>query len=142
MHRVALCLLAGTIAVVPASCGDDDGEPAPGTTATAPRPGIVLDLSTDTAAPGDKLRLTIENTTRTRFEFGVAYRLERRTDDRWRWINRDSAFILILKFVEPGGREREEIRLPPDLKPGRYRIVKGFSAGEREIEASVEFSVR
>ena len=59
------------------------------------------------------------------------------------WINEDAAFALILKVVEPGRREREEIRLPDDIRPGRYRIVKSFNAPAtgRELEASVGFTV-
>lgn len=139
--------------VAPSCNGDDDATettPPPTPTQPAPEPpsaqrrGVVLSLDRDSASPGETLQLTIENRTRMRFEFGVAYRLEHRTGDRWRWINRDSAFILILKFIEPGGREREEIRLPPDLEPGRYRIVKSFSApaANRKVRATVEFAVR
>ena len=71
------------------------------------------------------------------------YRLERRVGDRWRWINRDAAFALILKIVEPGKREREDIQLPGDIRPGRYRIVKSFTAPAtgRELDAAVEFTV-
>jgi hypothetical protein len=69
------------------------------------------------------------------------YRLERRVGDSWRWINRNAAFALILKIAEPGRREREDIRLPEDLRPGRYRIVKEFTASDREITVSVEFTV-
>jgi hypothetical protein len=103
----------------------------------------VLELDRDSAAPGETLELTVENLTPTRLEYGVAYRLERRTADGWRWVNRDAAFILILKVVEPGGRETEEIMLPRDLRAGRYRIKKSFSepAG-REFEATIGFEVR
>ena len=78
-----------------------------------------------------------------RLEYGLAYRLERRIGPSWRWINRDAAFALILLVVEPGKREREEIRLPDDIRPGRYRIVKSFTApaADRKLEASVEFTV-
>ena len=107
-------------------------------------PGVGLALDDKHAQAGDTLKLTIENRGNAWLEFGVAYRLERRTGSRWRWVNRDSAFILILKVLEPGRRETEEIGLPGDLKPGRYRIVKSFSApaANRTIRATVEFTVR
>jgi hypothetical protein len=105
--------------------------------------GVELSLDGEQAAPGDTLELTIENDTPNRLEYGVAYRLERRTENGWRWVNRDAAFILILKTIEPGARDREEIQLP-DLKPGRYRIVKEFDdpATDKTLRSSVEFSVR
>jgi hypothetical protein len=148
-------VLVATLAIVAPSCdgGDDDAiettPPPPTPTQPAPEPprpqrrAVVLSLDRESASPGQTLQLTIENRTRTRFEFGVAYRLERREGSRWQWVNRDAAFILILKFIEPGAREREEIRLPDHLEPGRYRIVKSFSMPERERELtrSVEFRV-
>ena len=151
-HRVAAVLV--TLAVLPAGCdGDDDPmdtspPPAP-PTHPEPKPpprehrGVTLQLDRDQVTPGETLELTIENGTRTRLEYGVAYRLERRTADGWRWVNRDAAFILILKMIEPGARDREEIQLPDDLKPGRYRIVKEFEdpADHRTLRASVQFTV-
>ena len=145
MRRLTLCLLAGALALVPASCGDDGGGGDSDSEPPTPpeRRGVVLLLERDSPRPGETLTLTVENRTRWRLEYGVAYRLESRTGDRWRWINRDSAFVLILKIVEPGKREREEIGLPRDLKPGRYRIVKSFAApaANREIRGTVEFRV-
>ena len=108
------------------------------------RPAVELTLDQTSARAGETLRLTVHNRGTARLEYGLAYRLERRIGPLWRWINRDAAFALILLVAEPGSREREEIRLPPDLEPGRYRIVKSFTArpGPREIEAAVEFEVR
>jgi len=105
--------------------------------------GVALSLDRGVASPGQTLELTIENRTRWRLEYGVSYKLERREDGRWRWVNRDQAFILLLKFIEPGEREREEIRLARDLRPGDYRVVKFFTAPapDRELRAGVEFRV-
>jgi len=131
-------VLVGTIAAFPLSCDRDKSEEPP-----PQRRGVVLSLDRERASPGQTLELTIENTTRLRLEFGVGYRLERREGSRWRWVNRDSAFILLLKFLEPGEREREEILLPGDLRRGRYRIVKSFTApaADRELRATIEFDV-
>ena len=131
-------MLAATVAFFPPSCdGDKKGESPP------ERSGVVLELDRTSAAPGDTLELTVHNLTRTRLEYGVAYRLELRTGDDWRWVNRDAAFILILKVAEPGAREREQIQLG-DLEPGRYRIVKSFTAPAtgREIRGEVELEIR
>ncbi len=138
-------------AVITASCDDDDpaGPPPPTATTPAPQPpsserrGVVLSLDRETPHPGETLQLTVENRTRWRLEYGLAYRLERRTGLGWRWVNRDAAFALILLVVEPGKREREDIQLPDDLRPGRYRIVKSFTAPavDRRLDADVEFTV-
>lgn len=128
-------------ALLLASCGggDDDTEPPKRERGH----GVVLTLDPDSPHVGEEMTLTIDNRTDERLEYGVAYRLERRTNGEWRWVNRDSAFILILKFIDPGGREREQIRLPGHLEPGRYRIVKSFRAPEsqQELDASAEFRV-
>jgi len=153
MRRLFVLLLLGAMAVTGSSCEGDSADPEPPpppTTTTTPAPepprpqrGVVLLLDRDTASPGQRLELTVENRTRTRLEYGLAYRLERRAGDGWRWINRDAAFALILKIVEPGRREREEILLPDDLRRGRYRIVKSFTVAtpRRQLRADVEFFV-
>jgi hypothetical protein len=125
-------LLVAAVVTFPLSCDDDDegGDAAP-----PERQGVTLSLNRDTR------ELTIENATGKRLEYGVAYKLERRTPEGWRWVNRDSAFILILKVIEPGGREREMINLPGES--GHYRISKSFTdpATDEEIPATVEFDV-
>jgi hypothetical protein len=138
-HRLTLVLLLA--ALVLAGCDDDDAvEPPP---APAETKGVVLSLDRTTPHAGETLELTVENHTRERLEYGLAYKLERRNDGRWVWINEDAAFALILKVVGPGRSEREDILLPDDLRPDRYRIVKSFTAPAtgRELDASVEFTV-
>jgi hypothetical protein len=142
-----------TLAVLIPGCDGDD-EPAetnpPPSPPTHPEPkpppkqghGVTLQLDRERAAPGETLELTIENDTPNRLEYGVAYRLERRTENGWRWVNRDAAFVLILKVIEPGSRDREEIQLDVQ-EPGRYRIVKEFEdpVEHRTLRASVQFTV-
>jgi hypothetical protein len=153
--RWSVLPLVATMALLAPGCdGDDDPmdtspPPAPPThpepkPPPKEHPGVTLQLDREQATPGETLELTIENGTRTRLEYGVAYRLERRTGDGWRWVNRDAAFILILKMIEPGARDHEEIQLPDDLKPARYRIVKEFDdpATHKTLRATVEFAVR
>jgi len=105
--------------------------------------GVVLRLDRDSPHAGETLTLTVENQTRARLEYGLVYRLEHFVDGDWRWINRDAGFALILKIVEGGKRARENIELPAHLEPGRYRIVKSFTAPAtgRELNAAVEFTV-
>jgi hypothetical protein len=135
--------LVATLVLASCGGGDDTTEP---TTPTPEPPtsdsrAVVLSLDPERPHGGETVTLTVDNRTRWRLEYGVAYRLEHRVEGEWRWINRDAAFILILKVVEAGRREREEIQLPRQLERGRYRIVKSFTAPavERDFDASVEF---
>jgi len=127
------------VALFLASCGGGDMTEPPASDSR----GVVLSLDLASPHPGDTLTLTVENNTRTRLEYGLVYRLEHFVEGDWRWINRDAGFALILKIVDAGKREREDIELPADLEPGRYRIVKSFTAPEtgRQLDASVQFNV-
>jgi hypothetical protein len=104
---------------------------------------VALHVDRRVARPGSTLELTVENRGPTALEFGLAYRLER-WKGRWRWLNRDQAFILIAIGVRPGERYEEKVVLPADLVPGRYRVVKSFTAraANRELEAAAQFDVR
>lgn len=107
------------------------------------RAAVALRLDRRVARSGSSLELTIENRGPTPLEFGVAYRLER-WEGRWRWLNRDQVFIQIALVVRPGERDEQEVTLPKGLEPGRYRIVKSFTAqgADRELEAAARFEVR
>lgn len=142
MRRFAL-----VATLVLASCGGGDASdpttPAPEPPRSESRSGVVLSLDLESPHPGDTLTLTVKNNTGTRLEYGLVYRLEHFVEGDWRWINRDAAFALILKIVDAGKREREDIQLPDHIEPGRYRIVKSFTAPEtdRKLDAAVEFTV-
>jgi hypothetical protein len=142
-RRSSIALLLASIALAACGGGNDDGDRGGGEPAPSPRQDVVLTLDRETPHAGDTIELTVENHTSTRLEYGLVYRLERRVDAGWRWINKDAAFALILKVVEAGKREREEIGLEDDLRAGGYRIVKEFSAPAtgREYRATVEFTV-
>ena len=143
--RVAV--LKGVIAVLVAGCGGDgDGGAPPPNQPPAPPPRaspVALYLDRRVAAAGSTLELTVENRGRTPLEFGVAYRLER-WDGRWRWLNRDQAFILTAAGVRPGERYEQKVVLPDDLAPGRYRVAKSFTerGADRRLEGAAQFDVR
>jgi hypothetical protein len=69
--------------------------------------------------------------------------LERRTGHGWRWINLDQAFILLLQSIEAGETKHQEIDLPGDLEPDRYRIRKKFTGrpGGQELRRAAYFRV-
>jgi soluble lytic murein transglycosylase-like protein len=106
-------------------------------------PDVAMKLDHKEVEAGDTLQLTIENTGDRRLEYGVSYMLERRTDHGWRWINLDQAFVLVLQMLEAGETEHQEIDLPGDLQPDRYRIRKSFTGrpGEQKFRRAVEFRV-
>ena len=145
MSRAARFLLLLALTPAAASCGSgDDPPPTPQPPPAQPARGpVALSLEPSVAAPGETLRLTIRNRGDRPLEFGVAYRLER-WDGRWRWLNRDAAFVLIAKMIGPGGRDQERIQLPDDLRPGLHRIVKSFLAPDtgRRLRAAARFTVR
>jgi hypothetical protein len=104
---------------------------------------VALQLDRGVARPGTSLELAVENRGPTALEFGLAYRLER-WEGRWRWLNRDQAFILVAVGVRPGERYEQKVVLPADLEPGRYRVAKSFTAraADRELEAGAQFDVQ
>lgn len=63
--------------------------------------------------------------------YGPGFKLERRTEGEWVWVNRRQGFNLPLFYVEPGRRGRPEpiavyfqSPVPVRLRPGLYRVSK------------------
>ena len=106
-------------------------------------PHVSLALDPTRAHAGDTLQLTLENFGDTRLEYSGAYRLEQRVGDHWRWINRDALFRALLQVIEAGKTEQEEIQMPDNLEPGRYRVVRSFSpsGADWRLRASAPFMV-
>ena len=104
---------------------------------------VAVSVDREVARPGESLKLTIDNRGPTHLAYGLAYRLER-WQGRWKLVNREQAFALVLLGVGPGDRAEQEIRLPAELKPGRYRVTKQFTGRgtKRRMGAAVEFRVR
>jgi hypothetical protein len=83
------------------------------------------------ATVGQDISVTLTNTGPTRLGYGPGFKLERRVQDRWEWVNRDQAFELPLFYLESGKTsEPETIEVyldepdPISLKPGVYRVSK------------------
>jgi hypothetical protein len=80
---------------------------------------------------GEAARAVLTNIGETEVGYGPGFKLERKTDDRWRWINRRQAFTLPLFYLSPGERgEPEALAVyfdspkPVELNTGLYRITK------------------
>jgi hypothetical protein len=105
-------------------------------------------------------RFVVVNTGDVTLGYGTPYKLERRRNDSWRWINRRQAWTLPLLSLEPGEVSRPEPigiwrpnpnfeRCPRSgpcclrvvLRPGLYRVTKGFTFGARHVTARATFRV-
>lgn len=85
------------------------------------------------AKPGDRLQMTVKNVGTITLSYGLAQRVQRRVDGRWRnaakkiYGTSEPGFRLLAYNVEPGKRGRaraDRIALPDDLDPGTYRVLK------------------
>jgi hypothetical protein len=110
--------------------------------------------------PSEAPRATLVNTGGVALVSGYGYKLERRSGDRWRWINRHQGVILVLLFLEPGESARPEpigiyrpaprrstcprsgcVCIPMPLRPGLYRVTKGFRVARKLLSARATFRV-
>lgn len=115
-------------------------------------PGKVIhaEISTDKTvyAPGDELQLKITNQGPTNLTHnGKTYDLEKKNNDGWELLNeRKSGMSMTLEGYAPiaVGDYTQNIKLPDDLKPGTYRIVKSVGAylSDYSTKLSVTFEVQ
>jgi hypothetical protein len=83
---------------------------------------------------GDTPRTRLVNVGRTEVGYGPGFKLERKVNGRWQWINRRQAFPLPLFYLEPGEQgEPEPLAVnylespnPLELEPGVYRATKAL----------------
>lgn len=77
--------------------------------------------------------LTLRNVGDIRFAYGTPFKLERKVDGAWRWINRHQSWDLPLFHLPAGVRGRPEpigiwtSPSPTELKPGLHRVTKELS---------------
>jgi hypothetical protein len=140
----ASLILAALVLAIPA-CGDLAPDPSGGT--GPPVPPVARDVATATSVDGAaavELRLepsvvqsgeapkaTLTNTGKLELVYGVPFKLELKTEDGWRWVNRKQAFILPLIPLRRGETSDPQpiavYRDEPtrvDLEPGLYRVTK------------------
>ena len=110
----------------------------------APQQAAVrLELTVTTARPGDRIGLIVVNDTSSMVLYGLWTDVERRHEGRW--INarravypRGRVVPAIGLGVPPHGQRgprrgrglRDEIVLPDNLRPGRYRAIKRVTVGD------------
>ena len=137
-------LVAGALLVSLAGCGAPGAGESPGRdaparcagTATASVSGelrrVRMQVTPCRVVSGKAPRLVLTNLGEAPVGYGPGFRLERKTSEGWRWINRRQAFPLPLIYLGPGERsEPETVAVyydepdPVALAPGLYRVTKG-----------------
>jgi hypothetical protein len=114
---------------------------------------VRIDVAPCRVRLGETPRTRLINIGRTEVGYGPGFKLERKVNGRWRWINRRQAFTLPLVNLEPGEKgESEPLAVylgsaePLELKPGLYRATKSLqlTPGERRpptMEIQVSFRI-
>jgi Big-like domain-containing protein len=124
----------------------DARAPAKGTNARDGRLAGKLLVKPTTPKAGGTIRIAVENSGRRAMYYGLDNRIERRVGARWRdatadvFGTPDPGVRAILLNAPPGeksgpnyGNVVDRIRLPRDLEPGRYRVVKRVSGNDRGV---------
>ncbi len=92
---------------------------------------VRIELTPCQVVPGEASRAVLRNIGKSTVGYGPGFKLERKTRDGWRWINKRQAFPLPLFYLKPGhSSEPEPISVyldkpqPLVLQPGLYRVTK------------------
>jgi hypothetical protein len=132
----------------------------PAEAAGTPRAAVELHVSSSAVDPAEIPRFTLVNTGDLGLAYGTPYRLERWKTEGWRWINRRQGWRAPLLGLSPGKTSRPEpiaiVRPNPAfercprsepccvrvvLRPGLYRVTKGFSSPLENITARDSFRI-
>jgi hypothetical protein len=157
----------GALVLALSACGGLAREPSKGT--TGPAPPVATDVASASAGnrtarvelrlepssvhSGEAPKLTLTNTGKVNLVYGVPFKLERKTDSGWKWVNREQAFILPLLLLRPGETgDPQPVEVygseptPVELPPGLYRVTKDAGLQDSypkgpELRISVTFRV-
>jgi hypothetical protein len=82
---------------------------------------------------GEAPRTVLVNVGEGQLGYSFGFKLERKGEEQWRWVNRRQAFPLPLFYLAPGRRsdpEKVEVFVdmpkPITLRPGLYRVTKSL----------------
>ena len=144
MALAAAVVLAAVVALAAAVAGQPSAENL--RPVVAPQQAAVrLKLTVTTARPGDPIGLIVVNDTSSMVLYGLATTVERRHEGRWinamRAVYPRNHVVPSIGFLVPphgqggpppprGRGLRDEIVLPDNLRPGRYRASKRVTVGD------------
>jgi hypothetical protein len=137
-------------------------QPAPDRQTIERKAGMAGTLLVKPTAPtaGGTIRIAVKNAGKRAMYYGLDNQIERRVGADWRDATADvfgaadPGVRAILLSAAPGecagpnyGNVVDRIRLPRDLKPGRYRVVKRVSGNDRgfgppQVKLKADFEVR
>jgi hypothetical protein len=113
---------------------------------------VELVVSSSRVARGQAPTAVVVNTGEGNLAYTFPFRLERRTDTGWRWINRREAWPMPLLPLAAGHRSApQSLALyighptPKPFRPGLYRVTKSFdlsSGVPRPVILSVSATFR
>jgi hypothetical protein len=93
---------------------------------------VQLQIAPCRVVVGDAPKAVLVNVGDGELGHTFGFKLERRTDEGWRWINKRQAFALPLFYLAPNARSDPESLAvyfdkpkPIELRPGLYRVTKG-----------------
>lgn len=96
------------------------------------------------------VRVFVDNPTNTPLIFGTAWNVEIWRDGTWMDAEKHQGgkkvIFPLIASVSMSGHLRYDFCFPVKnlyvMRPGRYRLVKSFSAGKKDLKLSAEFTVR
>lgn len=91
--------------------------------------GLRVRLEPCELLPHEEPQLSMRNVGEVRFAYGTPFKLERRVDGEWNWLNRRQAWDLPLFSLPPGKRASEAVYhwvgpTEKRLRTGLYRVTK------------------
>ena len=96
------------------------------------RKAVRMEISPCHATADQAASLVLTNTGKGRLGYAPGFKLERKTVDGWRWVNRKQGFNLPLFYLGAGKHSDPESLAvyihdpePIELDPGLYRVTKG-----------------
>jgi hypothetical protein len=100
-----------------------------------------LGLSTDTAAPGDALQITLTNTGPGCLTAGPGFAWQVNRGGVWTNVPLRIAFPAIALLLQPGRVLTDAFTVPTDSAPGLYRIVKHFQGAGDDLDLADEVTI-
>jgi hypothetical protein len=135
-------------------------QPAGPEAAASPRVPVELHVFPAAVDSVQAPRVVLVNTGDRSVSYGYGYKLERKTREGWRWINRRQASPLVILVLKPGKsaeperigiyRPNPKARCPHTSEPcclrvplrrGLYRVTKDVSLDARQLTVRATFRV-